>query len=209
MKFLTQARVTALASAIAVVALGLAGAAAHVQRASAHASYASSNPSDKQVLAMAPSQLTITFVSNIVPTPGTFATVTCNGNDAATGRGAPSPSDPTTLVVPLQPNLPNGKCIVFWKSTDADDGGVTFGTFSFFIGNASASDVAAAQPGVSVAVPDDATDDALTNVNADSSQGPSAPSMYVVAGKIYCTDATGGLIFVAGGTLRSTGASCP
>lgn len=144
--------------------------AGHAPRVLAHASYVSSNPADRQVLATAPRQLTITFVSAIAPAPGTFATVTSGDTDAVAGDALPSPTDPITLVVPLKANLPGGKYIVFWKSTDADDGGVTFGQFSFFVGNVSQADAAAAQPGVSVAVPDEAKDQALTDVAGGDAQ---------------------------------------
>ena len=138
--------------------------------AQAHASYDHSNPSDKQVLAASPSQLTITFVSAIAVAPGTFAAVTNGDLDATLGSGLPSPTNPDTLVVPLKPNLPAGKYFVFWKSTDADDGGVTFGRFTFFIGSPSPSDVAAADPGASVAVPDAATQDALNPFGTTGNQ---------------------------------------
>jgi methionine-rich copper-binding protein CopC len=140
-----------------MAAIGLALALSGRSTASAHASYVSSNPTDKQVLAKAPAQLTITFASNIAADPGTFAAVTGNGKDAAMGWGGVSQTDSKTLVVPLQSNLPDGKYSVFWKSTDADDGGITFGRFSFFVGNPNPSDLSTAQAGASIAVPDAAT----------------------------------------------------
>jgi len=158
--------------ALGIAVLGLTISSMRLQDAFAHASYDHSNPSDKQVLATGPSQLTITFVSSIVPSPGTFAFVSNGDTDVSAGPSAVSPSDPDTLIVPLQANLPNGKYDVFWKSTDADDGGVTFGHFSFFVGNATASDLAATTPAVAIAVPDDATQNALNPVGTSVVQGP-------------------------------------
>jgi methionine-rich copper-binding protein CopC len=165
-----------LAAALLVPSLALS----HALPASAHAPLKGSNPSDLQVLTAAPAQLTLTFNGEIVQSPGTFAAVTCGGTDAVAGDEMPSASDPTTLVVPLMSGLPAGKCQVFWKSTASDDGGVTFGRFSFFIGNTSPADVAAAQPGASIAVPDDATQDALNPYGTtppSSSQGSADSSM--------------------------------
>jgi methionine-rich copper-binding protein CopC len=150
-------------AAILVALVALVGTFGSLTRASAHASYDHSNPSDKQVLATAPSQLTITFVENILSSPGTFAVVSNGDTEASATPGSVSTTDSKTLVVPLNGGLKAGKYDVFWKSTSADDGGVTFGHFSFFIGNPSSSDVSAATAGVAVAVPDDATDMALSN----------------------------------------------
>src|SRR5207249_4576315 len=112
--------------------------------------------------------------------PGTFAFVNNGDTDATIGTSTVSPTDPKTLIVPLRPNLPNGKYDVFWKSTDADDGGVTFGHFSFFVGSPSPADVAAASAGVAVAVPDDAKDMALINASAADACGSDSWCVYCV-----------------------------
>jgi methionine-rich copper-binding protein CopC len=172
-------------SKIAFVAiLGLAGAFGGLGHVSAHASYDHSSPSDKQVLATSPTQLSITFVSSISPAPGTFAFVSNGDTDESAGASTVSATDPKTLILPLKPNLPAGKYDVFWKSTDADDGGVTFGHFSFFVGTASPGDVTASASAVAVAVPDDATDDALTNVNA----GGDAAACGMDSWCVYCAN---------------------
>jgi len=168
-----------------VIAVGLIGALTSFSRASAHASYDHSSPTDKQVLATSPSQLSITFVSSIVSDPGTFAFVSNGDTDESAGPSTVSPTDPDTLILPLKPNLPSGKYDVFWKSTDADDGGVTFGHFSFFVGNATPSDVAASASAVAVAVPDDATDKALTTVNA---AGNAADACGFDSWCVYCAN---------------------
>lgn len=155
-------------SILALAALVPALTLTHVSPALAHASFKSSNPSDLQVLTTSPAQLTMTFAQAIFPDPGTFATVTNGSTDAVAGPEMPSASDPNTLVVPLMPNMPNGKYIVFWKSTSAQDGGVTFGRMSFFVGPTSPADVAAAQPATSIAVPDPATESALNPAGTDS-----------------------------------------
>ena len=168
-----------------VMVAGLVCGFTSISRVSAHASYDHSSPSDKQVLATSPSQLTITFVSAIVPAPGTFAFVSNGDTDVSAGASAVSPTDPDTLVLPLKPNLPSGKYDVFWKSTDADDGGVTFGHYTFFVGNPSPSDVSNSASAVAVAVPDDATTDALTNVNAS---GNGADSCGMDSMCVYCAN---------------------
>jgi methionine-rich copper-binding protein CopC len=170
--------------AVMVAALGFTAAFTGFSRVSAHASYDHSNPSDKQVLATSPSQLAITFVSNITADPGTFAFVSNGDADESAGASMVSPSDPKTLILPLKANLPAGKYDVFWKSTDADDGGVTFGHFSFFVGNATPSDVSSSAAAVAVAVPDGATDEALTNVNAGDAAANCGPDSWCV----YCAN---------------------
>lgn len=158
--------------------VSLVSAFGSLPRASAHASYDHSNPSDKQVLATAPSALTITFVENITQSPGTFALVSNGDTQASATPGSVSATDSKTLVVPLNSGLKAGKYDVFWKSTSADDGGVTFGHFSFFIGTASPSDVSSAAAGVSVAVPDDATDMALTSFSSSDACGSDSMCAY-------------------------------
>ena len=160
--------------------VALIGALGGASRVSAHASYDHSNPSDKQVLAAAPSALTITFVENLVPAPGTFAFVSNGDMQASASPGTVSATDSRTLVVPLSAGLKAGKYDVFWKSTGADDGGVTFGHFSFFVGSPTPSDVSAAAAGVAVAVPDDATDMALSSLSGSDACGSDSMCAYCV-----------------------------
>jgi methionine-rich copper-binding protein CopC len=169
-------RLTRVIAALVFAVAGLS--AAHLPNASAHADFDHSTPSDKQVFpsGQSPSQLSITFVSSVVPSPGTFAFVSNGDTDESAGPSTVSPTDPDTIILPLQANLPNGEYDVFWKSTDADDGGVSFGHFTFFVGNPSASDLSSAPAAVSLEVPDDATQNALNPVGTQpngSDQGSS------------------------------------
>jgi methionine-rich copper-binding protein CopC len=146
-----------------IIALcGVWGAFAVAAPLSAHASLMSANPTDKQVLMAEPSTVTMTFTENLVPSPGSFIYVSTAGNDASAGASAISASDTKTMTLPLKPGLGNGTYGVFWKSTSADDGGVTFGRMTFFVGTPAASDVAVVPAAASVAVPDEATDMAVS-----------------------------------------------
>ena len=104
----------------------------------------------------------MTFTDNLVPAPGSFIYVSTGGNSAASDDSAISTGDTKTMTIPLMASAGAGQYSVFWKSTSADDGGVTFGSFTFFAGTPAASDVAAAPAGAAVAVPDDATDMAVS-----------------------------------------------
>jgi copper transport protein len=146
----------ALAAVAAATAIG-----AHAGHVSAHASLASSDPADKQVLTTEPSSVTLTFKQNLAAAPGSFIYVSSGGNDASAGDSAISALDSKTMSIPLKPGLADGVFSVFWKSTSADDGGVTFGRLSFFVGQPDPTTLSGQQAGASVAVPDDATDMAV------------------------------------------------
>jgi methionine-rich copper-binding protein CopC len=159
-------RFVLLGTATVVLGLALLGRALIT---SAHASLVSSNPTDKQVLATAPASVTMTFTDNLSPAPGSFILVTNNGNDVSNGPATINKSDTKSMTLPLKANLPAGQYDVFWKSTSADDGGVTFGRMIFFVGQTSAADVATAQPGAAVAVPDAAKSQAISGGSKSSS----------------------------------------
>lgn len=157
---------------LALVAIALAAAILfRVFSVSAHADLVSSTPSDKQVLPTAPTTVSLTFTDNLKPAPGSFIEVTNGGKDATTGAASISKTDTKTLTIPLQSNLAAGQYFVFWKSTSADDGGVSFGRFSFFVGTPAPSDVATAEAGVAVEIPDEAKNDALTGGKSSSNTG--------------------------------------
>jgi copper transport protein len=147
----------ALAAVAAATAVG--ARAGHV---SAHASLASSDPADKQVLAADPSSVTLTFKQNLAAAPGSFIYVSTAGNDASGGPAQISASDSKTLSIPLKAGLADGLFSVFWKSTSADDGGVTFGRLSFFVGQPDPATLSDQQAGAAVAVPDAAADMAVS-----------------------------------------------
>ncbi|HZU77911.1 MAG TPA: copper resistance protein CopC [Dehalococcoidia bacterium] len=155
----------------ATVALVVTAFALHALIVSAHASLVSSTPTDKQVLATAPTAVSLTFTDNLKPAPGSFIQVTGSGKDVTAGASAVSKSDTKTMTVPLQANLPAGQYTVFWKSTSADDGGVTFGRYTFFVGTPNPSDVATAAAGVAVAIPDAAKSQALSGGSGNSNTG--------------------------------------
>jgi methionine-rich copper-binding protein CopC len=106
--------VSVLLRAASIAALAFAFAAfSGLTHASAHASYDHSSPSDKQVLATPPAALTITFVENILPSPGTFAMVSNGDTTVSASPGTVSTTDTKTLVVPLNGGLKPGKYDVF------------------------------------------------------------------------------------------------
>ena len=151
------ALILALAAVAAAAAFGV-----RAGHGSAHASLVSSNPTDKQVLASEPAAISMTFGQNLAAAPGSFIYVSSGGKDVSAGDAQISATDTKTMTIPLKPGQANGTFSVFWKSTSADDGGVTFGRFSFFVGQPDPTTLSNQQAGAAVAVPDDATDMAVS-----------------------------------------------
>jgi copper transport protein len=147
-----------IARLLAVAAVLAATVAVGAARVSAHASLVSSNPTDKQVLAGEPATISMTFTDNLAAAPGSFITVSTGGKDANTSPSAIGATDTKTMTIALKAGLGNGTYSVFWKTTSADDGGVTFGHFSFFVGQPDAATLSSTAAGAAVAVPDAATD---------------------------------------------------
>lgn len=164
-----------------VLAVILTGTLLARSHASAHAGLVNSNPSDKQVLATAPAMITLTFSENLAASPGSFIYVSTGGKDASGGDSMISATDTKTMTIPLMANAGAGQYNVFWKSTSADDGGVTFGRYVFFVGTPSAADVAAAPAAASVEVPDDATDKALSPAPGAAVTSTQITASYTVA----------------------------
>src|SRR5579885_1422441 len=103
--------------------------------ASAHASLQRSVPADRAQLGAAPRQVELFFAQQLVQNrTGTFAVVLSPGGGQVSDEATIDPANGAHLIVPLHGGLDNGAYTVFWKTTSDDDGGVTLGSFTFFIG---------------------------------------------------------------------------
>src|SRR5579871_6275164 len=158
--------VSGLGLAMRVGAAAVLGIAALWSRAggtSAHASLQRSVPADRAQLGAAPRQVELFFAQQLVQNrTGTFAVVLSPGGGQVSDEATIDPANGTHLIVPLHGGLDNGAYTVFWKTTSDDDGGVTLGSFTFFIGPPDQQTLTDAAAAGQVLVPDATRDRALS-----------------------------------------------
>ncbi|GEM_PF-1326621 len=131
--------------------------------AAAHATLQRSVPADQAQLTTAPGQVDLFFAQQLQQNhTGTFAVVLNRTGQTVSDEATIDPTNGQHLAVPLHGGLDNGAYTVFWKTTSDDDGGVSLGSFSFFIGNADQQSVAEAAASGQVFVPDSARGRALS-----------------------------------------------
>ncbi len=117
------------AAVLAVVLVALLLPAA----ASAHAYLTKTFPSASATLDSPPKEVALTFDEAVEPR---FAIISVTDKDAhqvTTGPVTRSPANPDTLTVPLQPNLPEGWYLVYWRAISVD-GHPVQGAFTFAVG---------------------------------------------------------------------------
>jgi methionine-rich copper-binding protein CopC len=130
---------------------------------SAHASLQRSIPADRAQLSAAPRQVELFFAQQLVQSRiGTFAVVLSPGGGQVSDEATIDPVNSAHLIVPLHGGLDNGVYTVFWKTTSDDDGGITLGSFTFFIGQPDQQTLSEAAAAGQVLVPDSARDRALS-----------------------------------------------
>lgn len=126
---LTHLAISALAALILSLAL------MPVAPASAHADYDSSSPSRGEQLAVAPTQVEITFTQELQKIAGSYD-ITVNkdrGLSVTSGPAVVNDADRTKMSVPLQPNLEDGRYVVNWQNLSDADGDRNVGAFSFYL----------------------------------------------------------------------------
>jgi copper transport protein len=117
------------AAVLAVVLVALLVPAA----ASAHAYLTKTFPSASATLDSPPKEVALTFDEAVEPR---FAIISVTDRDAhqvTTGPVTRSPANPDTLTVPLQPHLPEGWYLVYWRAISVD-GHPVQGAFTFAVG---------------------------------------------------------------------------
>ena len=104
--------------------------------AAAHAHYAHSQPSIGQVLPAAPAEVDIYTDSDMRKQAGSnVITVTGpDGSEADNGNTVVDDSNPQHFSVGLNPNLPNGRYVVAFKTLSDVDGDTDGGKFTFYVG---------------------------------------------------------------------------
>ncbi len=100
--------------------------------AQAHADLLSSDPAGGSTLAVAPTELRLTYSE--APDPTLSAVALLNSGASSVATGTPQVDGRTTLVVPVTDPLPDGTYTVTWRVVSVDDGHVTAGAFAFGVG---------------------------------------------------------------------------
>ena len=103
--------------------------------ASAHAYLTTSTPANSSLVAVAPSQVTMTFSERLEPSVSR-ADLFDQGGGQIAGTSFTIP-EPSTMVLSLPPGLSNGTYAVVWTSLSADDGHTASGFLSFTVGTES------------------------------------------------------------------------
>lgn len=147
-------------AALAAVTLALGTALAFPWAASAHDQVISTDPAEGEVLALAPSQITMRFTAELMEM-GVIVFVV-DGSERDWVAGEPT-VDGAELVQPLESGMPDGSYQVRWQVVSADGHPVS-GFFDFAVGAPSGA-----------IIPPGATDD------TDSSQSNEQPAAAIPA----------------------------
>jgi copper transport protein len=117
----TWVGVAALAAALALPAV-----------AWAHAALLQTTPVASRVVNTPPTQVSLRFSEAVEPRFAIVSVTNANGQQKTTGAPRRSPSDPNTLVVPLE-RLSQGWYLVYWRVISVD-GHPVRGAFTFAVG---------------------------------------------------------------------------
>ena len=116
-----------------VVAAVVASMLAVPASASAHANVVSTTPGVGSVVPTSPEAVQVHFDQEVRPVEGGSTVVDKDGNSVVAGDARTAPSDVKTLLIPLQPDLPDGDYTVRWKIVSTD-GHIEIGVFAFGVG---------------------------------------------------------------------------
>ncbi len=119
-------RVLVVATIAALAFVGMTGVA------QAHALLLSSNPAGGSTLQNPPTELTLTYSEEPDPQLSQIELLNSSGSTVATGT--PTLQGHTTLVVPINGDMPDGVYTVSWSAVSVDDGHTTTDSFSFGVG---------------------------------------------------------------------------
>lgn len=117
----------------AAAILACLGVLALPSAAGGHALLRGSVPAGGALVQRAPTDVTLTFTEEPVPTLSVVHVLDSAGRQADRDRARPVPGHPLELRVPLGP-LPDGVYTVAWRIVSRVDGHVTGGAFAFGVG---------------------------------------------------------------------------
>lgn len=115
--------------ALAAVAVGIALPSS----ASAHAYLIKTVPAASGVLDAPPPSVQLTYDESVEPRFAIISVTNAAGKPQTTGAVSRSPANPDTLVVPLQPHLPEGWYLIYWRAISVD-GHPVQGAFTYAVG---------------------------------------------------------------------------
>ena len=99
--------------------------------ASAHANLVATSPPNGAELDEPPAEIRLRFTEEVSVTPDGVTMRDSGGAVVATGEAAPAPEDPTTIVLPVPADLPDGSYVVTFRAVSADShpigGALAFG----------------------------------------------------------------------------------
>jgi copper transport protein len=101
--------------------------------ASAHAYLIRTVPAASGILNIPPRTVSLTYDEAVEPKFAIVSVTDAAGTQETTGAVARSPSNPSTLVVPLRSNLPEGWYLIYWRAISVD-GHPVQGAFTYAVG---------------------------------------------------------------------------
>jgi copper transport protein len=122
-----RGRGVAALAALSLLALAVPSAA------SAHAYLVRTVPSASGVLGSSPPAVELTFDEAVEPRFAIISVTDAGGHQVTTSAVSRSPSNPDTLLVPLEPRLPEGWYLIYWRAISVD-GHPVQGAFTFAVG---------------------------------------------------------------------------
>jgi copper transport protein len=113
--------------AVVVVVLALPAVA------QAHAYLVKTSPTPGAILDVPPRTVALTYDEAVEPRFAIISVTNAQGKQLTTAPVHRSPSNPDTLIVPLQPHLPSGWYLIYWRAISVD-GHPVQGGFTFAVG---------------------------------------------------------------------------
>jgi copper transport protein len=120
-------------SGIAVILAALGAACLLPSAAFAHAYLVKTVPAASVVLNAPPPNVQLTYDEAVEPRFAIISVTNAQGRQETTGSVHRSPANPDTLVMPLQPHLPPGWYLIYWRAISVDGHPVS-GAFTYAVG---------------------------------------------------------------------------
>lgn len=144
-----------LLATLAVVVAALAGVTViGVAPAAAHDQLVSSSPAKNEHLAVAPSEVTLTFSDDVLVFEGMGAVVRISDTEGGTWQKGDAITTGTVVTSAVDPAMPDGAFTLAWQVVSADGHAIS-GVIPFTVGDVVAAPVAtSSSPSTSVATAD-------------------------------------------------------
>lgn len=128
-------------TALAIAAIALAGVTMiGVTPAAAHDQLVSSSPAENEHLAVAPSEVTLTFSDDVLAFEGMGAVVRISDSEGGTWQEGDAVTDGTVVTSAVDSAMPDGAFTLAWQVVSAD-GHTISGVIPFTVGDVEAAPV--------------------------------------------------------------------